>query len=246
MKSLLFLFILFIAFSVSFGKKYNCKLSNNGKTCTISRLKLTRDDYEIEPVVTYFWAIERFEFQSSTVPILASGICDVMPNLKEFYADSVSLEEIEENAFNRCKGLTKISIRHNNLSILPKTTFKGLNELKELRIFGGNLPVFDVDLTDLKELSLLSLCSLSITEFSPGILRAQKKLWRLDLYSNNLYDLNVEELLNFTPKLIFIDLADNNFKCSRLKAIITILKQKKYWIINLSCIILLKKTGIHP
>lgn len=224
--SVLLILVLISAFTVSFGKKYQCEISDDGKQCTISGLKLSKDDYEIEPVASNLRAIEKFELKTSTVPILTSRICNAMPNLKFFVTDSVPFEEIEENAFHQCKGLTQIVMVFANFLIIPKNSFKGLRELKILSIIGGNFPVFDVDLTDLKDLNKLVLSSLNITEFSPEILREQRNLKELYLYSNSLYDLSVEELHVFTPKLKEIHLLDNNFKCSRLKEIITILEQK--------------------
>lgn len=217
--------ILLCTFSTTFSAKYQCSISSYGQLCTISGLKLTRSDYKIEPQAANLGAITKLQL-SGTVPILSSGICEVMPNLLRFDADSVSMEVIEEYAFQACKKVTFLNLSYNKFVKMGKNTFMGLSALEQLWFYDGNVPILDLNLTDLKKLTHLGLRKLNITVFPPDMIREQTNLKELYLYSNNLFDLDIERILKYTPNLQEIYLADNNFKCSRLKEILTVLKSK--------------------
>lgn len=209
--------------ATSIGAKYKCSIS--GQLCTISALNLTKSDYKIEPEVANPADVTELKLEGN-VPVLSNGICEALPNLKIFIANSLSVEEVDENAFQSCKKLTDVQLSYNKFINLRKNTFNGLNELQEILVLGGNLPVIDVDLTNLKQLKLLLFSSLNITVFPADILREQKKLEELYLYSNNLFDLDIERILNFTSNLKYIHFVDNNFKCTRLKEILALFHEK--------------------
>lgn len=158
----------------SYCASYKCEM--HGKRCDIQGLNCN----EIEPVadnpsdVTTIWLCQ------GTVPILSgSGICEALPNLQKLWATELSMEEIQDNAFQGCKDVKQVVLRNNNLIKLEVNAFKGLTNLNDLR-----------------------------------------------LYSNHLFDLDIESLLQYTPELKKIYLADNNFKCSRLREILDLLKTK--------------------
>lgn len=222
--SLIFVLVL-LKSTVSFGKQYKCTIYDNGQKCEMWGVQLTKSDYRIEPEANNLNAVTTCDIRG-TVPVLSSGICRAMPNLKKLSASSVSMEEIERNALAGCKKLEKLDLFYNNFVKLDKNTFKGLTSLKQLRLYGGRIQEFDLDLTDQKELTQLGLEKLDIIVFPADILREQKNLKELFLYSNNLFDLDVEGILKYTPNLEIIRLSDNNFKCARLKEILTVLKEK--------------------
>lgn len=211
----------------SFGKKYNCdiRVNKKGKTCRLDALNLTRTDYIIEPVTKDATELIRIII-TGTVPILAKGICEALPNLKSFEANTLHIEEIEEDAFVACKKLTRLNLHINKLIKLKKNTFSGLVHLEQLFLPGGNLSTIDIDLRGLKQLQIIVLAALNLTVFRPEMIQDQTQLERLALYSNELFNLDIDELLKYTPNLKRIDLADNNFKCSRLEEIVKIARMK--------------------
>lgn len=190
--------------------------------CCISGLSLTRENYHIEPVAENLTAITEIELEG-TVPILSNGICKNLPNLERFHSICLSVEEIEENAFQECKNLTGLYLSCNHFVKLERNTFKGLTNLKELHIFGGNISLIDLDLTDLQNLSSLYLHAIKIILFPAEILSKQTNLRHLSVDSNNLFDLEIEAI---TTYLESININGNNFKCSRLKIILDFLKSK--------------------
>lgn len=220
--------LLLVMLKSAVGAKYNCTLSEDNKICTITGLNLTRDDYLIELDEANLTDDVSKLVLEGAVPVLSpDGICKAMPNLKEFQMNLVSMEEIDERAFENCTKLTKIFIVADNKFInLKKNTFKGLSELQELVIRRGNIPEVDINFDDLKQLKQLALNDLNIVKLPVRILREQANLERLSLISNNLTDLDVEGILNYTTKLKEINLEGNFFSCSHLTGIFTLLKGK--------------------
>lgn len=205
--------------------KYKCEIPYLGR-CNINELKLTEDNYDIEPKAENLIAVTTI-WLSGTVPILSSErICEAMPNLELFYGHSVSMKKIKGNAFQGCKNLMILHLYSNNFIKIDRNAFQGLTNLKSLTLRGGNVPVLDLDLTNSKYLTALELANLKITAISADILRELTHLEVLRLDSNKLFDLDVEEILKYSPKLEEISLADNNFKCTRLHDILAVLKRK--------------------
>lgn len=216
--NLLSLVLVLFNFSISTGAKYKCSTSIDSQTCLIDGLTLTRNDYKIEPEAANLSAVTKFKL-SGIVPVLSSEICDAMPNLTNFKADNVSMEEIDENTFQECKKLMALNLADNQFVKLERNTFKGLTDLRHLLISGGNVPIIDLDLTDLKQLKILTLNNLSIAVLLPENFCGLENLLNVQLYSNNLFDLDTEGILKHKPKLTNVGLTDNNFKCSRLQEI---------------------------
>lgn len=225
-KFLLISLFVVLSFSASLGAKYKCEITGNGKICSITGLQLTRDDYRIEPEAEDLNGFEIIHLFGN-VPIISSGICDAFPNLKGFFAAVVNAEEIEENSFQGCKNLRVIELSWNKFIKFERNTLRGLSNLTRLRLGGGkNVSIIDLDLTDSKQLIELKLCNLNISELSTDVISEQKNLEELQLWSNNLFDLNVEAILQYAPHLQVISLADNNFKCTRLREILSVLRSK--------------------
>ncbi|XP_063697633.1 uncharacterized protein LOC134828585 [Culicoides brevitarsis] len=77
------------------------------------------------------------------------------------------------------------------------------------------------------KLELLELGENKIKQVTPAMFNGLANLEDLELYSNELTDLQVDDVVAKMPKLKGIWLADNDFKCSRLEEILTALDNKK-------------------
>lgn len=86
---------------------------------------------------------------------------------------------------------------------VKENAFQGCENLRDVRLHQNN--IVKVEVNAFKGLSQLDT---------------------LYLNSNKLFDLNVEELLEYLPKLNRILLADNNFKCFRLAEILHLLQAR--------------------
>lgn len=222
-----FLILISTKFSFALSKTYQCE-DGSEIFCTIN-LNLTRDDLAFDVNVKNKTDVEYF-YLHGIIPILSreniEKICEDFPNLLKIDASGCQINEIGENTFEKCTKLQTLFFFGSNIQFLHKNSFRGLTKLRELVISNGNVPNFDLDFSDLKNLKVLDLKSLNISSFSPEILREQTNLKRLDLSENNLFDLDVEKMLEYTPNLEFFYLHENKFKCSRLEKVLELLKGK--------------------
>lgn len=217
---------LLLTFPTSHCGKYECyNIWNSGTYCEMANLRLPRNDSEIE-LPQNSW-ITKITLERS-IPILScKSMCKSLPNLEEIIAKGVYMTEIAENAFEGCEYVKKLDLRENRFARLGVDTFKGLTHLETLWISGGNIPVFNVDLTDLQELKYLALINLKIGSFPADIVRELTNLESLEIHSNNLFDLDVERMIIYMPNMNLIRFNDNNLKCSRVAEIRTLLAPKK-------------------
>lgn len=160
------------------------------------------------------------------IEVLSKGICEMLPNLEVYLLWDLLIEEIEEDTFHACHKLQILIVHNATLSYIPKNLFKGLVNLESLRLAGGNLTTLDFDITDSKNLIQVAFYAFNLSVFRPEILREQRKLEHLRIMSNQLFNLDIDQILRNAPNMKKIDLADNNFKCSRLEEILDVLKAK--------------------
>lgn len=203
-----------------------CSLSDFGKTCTITGLKLTKEDYQFTPVASNPSIITKFLMTDSTVPIVTNSICTAFPNLVKFDTQRDSIEEIHEDAFQNCPNLEYVDFDYNGIGDLKRNTFANLTTLRTLYLYEANIPfitdgLFD-DLTNLKNLFFRRS---GLTELPSEAFQSLQSLEILSIYSNNLFELDVNNILKYTPNLKTIRLNDNYFMCSRLKEILSVLRR---------------------
>lgn len=240
MKNFYKFLLLYCALSTSTGAKYKCdrSYSDSHDTCVLYGLNLTRDNYEIE-LETYKPNIfKKFRIDSWNVPILSKMICKSLPELEEFDVSFRSIEEIEDGGFEHCTKIKIINLSNNLLTNLDKNTFKGLENLEELHLQYNNITKIDLDLTASIQLRVLEIYSLNMLNFVTETLREQRNLRFFYISSNNLRDIDIEEIVKFCPKLNYISLVHNKFKCSRHNEIKSILERKNigYYLIYKHCV----------
>lgn len=214
--------------SYTFANTYECE-DKYEYLCQIYDVTLTRDDLVLDPIAKNTTAVENVELHGK-IPVLSDEntgkICENFSNLQEIYCDNCKIEDIKANAFSNCHQLERLYLPLNNFQHFDKNSFEGLSKLKNIWIAGGNISLFESKLTDSKLLETLVLSNLNISIFSVEILREQKNLKTLDVSENNLYDLDVEKVLEFAPELEILALYGNTFKCSRLRKVVALLKEK--------------------
>lgn len=144
------LLILINSFSIYGAATYKCEniiFPNNEKSCEIHNLNLTRENYHIEPVADNPDAIIQL-WLTGTVPVFsATGICEAFHNLKILFAFNLSMAEIAEDSFQKCKNVFILVLQENNLTKVESGAFKGLTKLKRLFLQSNKLFDFDVEET---------------------------------------------------------------------------------------------------
>lgn len=212
------LVILYI--SETFGEKYEC--FTLGNICVL--YDINSHDGVIEPQAVTPDDITQVSFNGGAKKY-TRGVCEAFSNLNKFSLP-VGLTETVANAFEKCTKLKELELLSNQFDKIDKNSFKGLTSLEKLWLSDGVFPIVDLDLTDSKDLKVLAMRRFYISVFPAEILREQSKLEELDLHSNLLFDLNIEKILEYAPHLKKIYFNDNNFKCTRLRTILKVLKEK--------------------
>lgn len=222
----IFLWI-FFNISTSYGIPLECNTQQYDWLCNIYNLNLSRDD-TIEPFATNATEITQLKL-SGSIPVLKGNFCETFPNLDQFKAKNVGLEEIAEDTFYKCRKLNFLELEENKIKKLHQKSFRGLYDLNYLYFTHGSMPITELELPDSHNLKTLNLANCNISSFSPEIFRRIRgqNLRSLFLDSNNLFDLDIEEIFKLTPSLYELRIMDNNFKCSRLAEMISIIQQRR-------------------
>jgi len=165
--------------------------------------------------------------EPSNLSVFTSDICDTFPNVQRIRTHKLELTEIDEDALKNCHHLKDFEIYAGKLQTIKTNTF---NHVKTLDYIGlQNLQLkgdFHGDLfKGLDKLTILDVSKTNINSLSVDLFRDLKNLESLYFFSNNIKDLDIEQLLKYTPNLKHINLRDNDFNCERLKVILSVLKE---------------------
>lgn len=230
---ILFMLILFVTLlnvtiaAQSRIPEYICDTAKPMTKCDLKDVRLTaaRPHFQPKPVDDPL-KIKSFEIQSRSLPKLVSGVCQAFPNLEKITIGLVDLEEIAPDAFSDCHKLTEVNIFANKLSHLDENLFRENLKLKTFYISSNLLEEVPVNLfKGLSNLRRVQLPGQLFTSISPEVFKNLSHLQILDLSRNHLRDLDVEKLIRYTPELFYIWLRDNDFKCSRLREVMNVLKK---------------------
>lgn len=216
------------------GLSIECDVQERYKwLCENLHVNLSRED-TLDPAHDNPTEIISLEVEG-TIPALRGNFCEVFPRLDKMTAINVGMEEISENVFSKCSKIEWLDLSKNNIKVLYETSFKGLPRLKYAFFFNSSWPIADLDLSDSPNLQLLDLSYSKIVSIPLETLRkiVTRNLKSLFLDSNNLFDLNIEKILELSPKLRIIRIMDNYFKCSRLERMVTNLQFRRVsWDMN--------------
>lgn len=157
--------------------------------------------------------------------------------------------EISENG-SRCE-IPKLNLTRENFSIEPVT--EDPSAIKKIQLFGTVTILSSGICEALPILEFFDAHGVSTEEIKENAFEGCKNVWYLDLQnnfllylggnvfngllnlkqlwlnSNVLFDLEIEKLLEHTPNLENISLAENNFNCGRLHEIHVLLQTKNIY-----------------
>lgn len=167
----------------------------------------------------------KIKFENSTTPIFTSELCEAFPNLEELHADTMKIEKLMPEAFEKCEELTYISLYTNEIQEIPVDFFKHNLKLLEIILQSNELREFNpkiiAHLNKLTDLNLMEnlLSDLHLTEF-PYL----RYLETLLISENVLTDLDVDEIIKKFPKLQKIYMNGNPIDCHKLLGILSTFK----------------------
>lgn len=172
--------------------------------------------------------IDVVQFENSKLEILTGDICEALPFLDTYWAESLGLISVDANAFEKCTKLKMIFLDYNSLTTLPSGVFDFNVALTEVYLLGNKLSKIDENLfKNNLNLERISLSYNQLQEFSFSTeMPVMTKLTLIYLKENELTDVGVETLLEKCPYLHRIDLDDNKIACERQQQIIDALKAR--------------------
>jgi len=159
-------------------------------------------------------SVTHVKITESIVPILTAtiteNICEMFPDLEEFFISSSSVELIDDDAFIQCPSLKRIHIVENNVKTLPENLFNRNPSLEKILLYKNRIKEVDTNwFSNLNRLTLVDLSYNELTEVDPELFMDLVELEVLGLDNNFLRGFNATELMEYTPKLEQIWLADN-------------------------------------
>ena len=181
----------------------NCKLDENTNLTEIGRLVGAENATSLE-------FSNNLKYKSLN---LRKNHLEGFPNVEKLTInENHLLEDLTEDLLKPLPKVKRISLRNNNIKIIPKNFFTYVPELKFLELSGNNIQSFDLEtFKSLKNLISLNLWNNEITGFSSISFDGLVSLKILDLYRNNFTKLSAE-MFNKLKKLKVLNLSDRHLK----------------------------------
>lgn len=192
-----------------------------GPKCLISNVQITRNNFStLIPVLpsNFTKTVTDFEITLSILEILTGDICISLNMLAKFKASKVGINDVNNETFSACKNITFIDLSGNAISELPFELFENNKLLRTVKLSKNKIKEIDPKLFyPIWQLNRLEIQNNQIKELSPAVFKGSKSIEVLKINSNEITELDENGLIKGIPNLRFIFLADNDFKCDRVK-----------------------------
>lgn len=219
-------FILTVIFIISFEPKIFTATSNQIPAydcvtgfhyfCQFSHIYLNKTHFQFEPDADIN-DVRKIRLINSYIPVLSEDLCTTFPNIIIFEATSIYIEEFVENAFENCTNMKKLDLRLNHITKLPENIFNTNQELTELWLHSNKLEAIDSQFSNISKLETLSLGNNLIKNLSIDKMQGLDNLAGLFLDSNELTNLNADEIIRAFPSLRTINYSNNPIPCTIVK-----------------------------
>lgn len=193
--------------------------------CKFAHIHETSDDYDWEPENSYPRAIYGLTFEHSTLRVVTNIFCKKRNELRLIHLSYTNVEEITHDAFEECRLLSQLLLTSNKIKTLHQHIFSSNPNLQILHLESNQLQNLDFSLSSLEHLYELNIGNNYLTELSPDIFEKTKTLKQISIFSNNLADLDVENIVKNLPRLDQIHMDDNEISCVRLGEIFRVFQK---------------------
>lgn len=139
------------------------------------------------------------EAAQSKMHTFTNNFCLSFPNVRAISALNLGLTVVHENAFENCVNLHTIYLSHNNLTQIAPKTFLNNKNLYVINLSYNN--IVEIDFKIFENLTILHELSLESNHLKSVKFVNLKNLQLLYLSSNNLTDLDVDDILLKFPSL---------------------------------------------
>ncbi|CAG9854659.1 unnamed protein product [Phyllotreta striolata] len=171
--------------------------------------------------------LEKLSLYANKLETIPAGVFRDLRSLKELNLGMNQIASISEDAFAGLLQLEVLNLGFNQLSTVPEA-LKMLRTLKVLSIKNNQLKkILPHSFGTLGSLEILNLSDNGITEVQNKAFKGLIKVEELDLKSNYLAKLNIQDILEDLRELKTLKLAVNSFSCNNLKEIDNVLKRKR-------------------
>lgn len=196
---------------------YKCTISS-GTTCTFRNILLNSSHFEWDPTADDPSIVEIVSFVDCRIPVVTKNICETFLNIDNFYMPGQAVEKIVSDALNKCLKMKILNLNSNFIEELHPDTFVSNKNLESLILWGNRIKhLNDHDIfINLRSLMYLDLEHNNMTVFSPELIRNNTNLLAIWLSSNDLSDIDAEEIVNMLPDLEGFYLNGNEIACTRL------------------------------
>jgi hypothetical protein len=193
---------------------YECQLYESSAveySCRLENVNLNEAHPYFEPSFTVSASfVKKIQIQGK-MHTLTSDLCDKFPNIEQYFAVKLNLEQIHSNAFQGCHQLKEVHLFENKLTTLPQDLFKNNTKLLYLYLGANNFTNFDEKFFEfIPALYTLHLGENQLQKFPFENMPILHNLRELQIGENKLDDLDVEAVLKYCPKLKAIIFNKNN------------------------------------
>lgn len=204
-------------------------------TCKLRHLHYNETTFQFNTF--YGSQTTKLRLFNSTLPKLGKyGLCKSnYPNLpenkiEEIDLSGVQLQEMAPDTFESCSKLKILILRSNKIETLEEV-FSYNSELEKLDLTNNLIKeIRDETFVPLTKLKVLLLSNNFLTRFAPILIESCHRLEVLKLDSNDLFDLNVQKMVEYVPNMKTLAFNNNQLRCQHVKEIQEFLSTKKVWI----------------
>lgn len=197
---------------------FTCHTDEND-VCTFDGIQLNFDTYAcfVPSSDKAHGLVQSISFKESKIPRLSRMLCRAFPRSTNLSMQYLGVEIIDADALIPCTRLIELNLKGNKITSLPLGLFERNLELISLN-FGLNQikEIHCSQFHGLRKLEKLALYSNNLYNFPFFSLKDSTKLKSLDLHTNFLSDLNVTELVQYLPKLERVSYDGNDVACDRV------------------------------
>lgn len=209
--------------SVMTKKPYQC--NERGYYCIFSNINDDLSEFLMPRDLGI--KIKNIRFENSTIQVFSQDLCAAFPDASIVKMESLNLLKISYYALQKCFNLTHISFENNKLTFIAQNLFENNLELKYISFRKNLLEKFDFQsILHLTKFGSLNLAENHLTPLIFEKLPILDKIIVLKISSNQLTDLNDQEIVSKFRNLEVIDIHDNPFNCLRLLEIIRVFSMK--------------------
>ncbi|KAJ8922540.1 hypothetical protein NQ315_007570 [Exocentrus adspersus] len=165
--------------------------------------------------------LQKLVLYNNDLRVIKQGVFRNCRNLKSLDLGQNEISDVETNAFADLPSLEELNLGFNNLQTVPADVNK-IKSLLSLKLNNNKLSSLEADaFNHLNKLEVLDLSDNQISVIPNGAFAGLSKLKELNLKSNYISKLNVQNVLSDLRSLAVVKLSINPFTCRDLNSIIS-------------------------